>query len=136
MSRVYSSGDMLGLVAELNCRRIAMVTGKMAQRQGGKLTFHKRVLDLMGTARRLHHRYSQGDYRHDQTEQDKIRDLCQWLVQQHAELQGQKADEKVIPWDGPALQAKQPPPADTYSQMILAVHSGQLDGDLTDTDLT
>lgn len=131
MSRVYSSGDMLGLIAELNSRRIAMVTGKMAKRAGGRLDLHKRTLELLATARRMHHRYMAGDYRHEPTEQDKIRDLCQWLVQQHDQLQGGGADEpKIIPWDAPALQAKEPPPPHTYEQLIDAIFSGVIDGDV------
>ena len=59
--RVNSSGDMLGLIAELNSRRIAMITGKMAKRQGGQLQLPKKTLNLLQTARRLHHRYSAGE---------------------------------------------------------------------------
>jgi len=131
VSRVFSSGDMLGLIAELNSRRIAMVTGKMAKQSGGRLDLHKRTLELLATARRMHHRYMAGDYRHDQTEQDKIRDLCQWLVQQHDQLQGTAGDEpKILPWDAPALQAKAAPPKGTYQQLIDAIFSGVIDGDV------
>lgn len=128
----YSSGDMLGLIAELNTRRIAMVTGKMAKQGGGKFSAPQRVLDLLTTARRLHHRFMSGDYRHEPAEQDKIRDLCQWLVEQHDRLQGNAPEggPRIIPWDAPALHGKQPQPKGTYQSLIGAVLSGEIDGDM------
>ena len=128
--RVNSSGDMLGLIAELNSRRIAMITGKMAKRQGGQLQLPKKTLNLLQTARRLHHRYSAGDYRHDVAEQDKIRDLCQWLVQQHDILEGRVETAKMIPWDAPGLQSKEPPADGTYVQLMMAIHGGEIDDSL------
>jgi hypothetical protein len=125
--RVNSSGDMLGLVAELNTRRIAMITGKMAKRAGGRLDLPKRTIDLLSTARRLHHRYMQGDYRHDVAETDRLRDLCQWLVSQHKQLEGRPEDGSPIAWNAPALSQKDPLPPESYRQLVGAIHDGQID---------
>jgi len=126
--RLESSGDMLGLVAELNCRRIAMITGKMAKRQGGKLDLHKRILQLLTTARRIHHRYTAGDYRHEQAEADELRDLCQWLVQQHNALEGRADSEAAhLEWNNAALSVKEPLARGVYEQLILSIHEGDID---------
>lgn len=125
--RVNSSGDMLALVAELNCRRIAMITTKLAKRGGGQLTLPKRTMELLTTARRLHHRFSAGDYHHDVAEQDRLRDLCQWLVQQHNVLQGKGEETARFAWDAQALQAKTEMPPRAYQEIMTALGEGVID---------
>ena len=125
--RVNSSGDMLGLVAELNTRRIAMISGKMAKRAGGRLDLARQTLELLGTARRLHHRYMHGDYRHEIAEAERLRDLCQWLVAQHNILEGRPEETTKIAWNAAALSQKTPLPADSYKQLVVAIHDGTVD---------
>ena len=125
--RVNSSGDMLGLVAELNCRRIAMITGKMAAKAGGRLQLPKRTMHLLATARRLHHRFARGDYHHEQSEQDQLRDLCQWLGQQHNLLSGRGEETSRIAWDAQALQTKTELPATAYADIMAALGEGTID---------
>lgn len=128
---VTSSGDMLALIAELNGRRIARVTGQMAKRSGGRLDLPQRVIEMLQTARRIHHRFAAGDYRHELSEQDRIRDLCQWLVEQHNLLQGRTSTDKGatrMSWDGAALQAKTPVAPGAYLELIDSIHDGRIDG--------
>lgn len=128
--RVNSSYDMLGLVAELNARRIPMIMGKMAQKAGGRLNLSKRELEWLQIARMLHHRYTIGDRRHDPNEAAKLHDLCQWLVDQHRLMQGRDAGEPIT-WDAGALEARNEtttPAKGDYAKMIDRVHAGEFDG--------
>lgn len=119
---------MLALVAELNTRRIAMVCGALAKRQGGNLILPRRVLELLTTARRLHHRYMAGHYHHEDNEADRIRDLCQWLVIEHRQLQGRApTTAEPFSWDATALTTKAEVPVDTYRELIVGVHDGTID---------
>jgi hypothetical protein len=118
---------MLGLIAELNYRRIARITGQMAKQGGGRLNLPKRVLEQLTTARRLHHRYVRGDYRHDDTEQGRIRDLCLWLLEQHRAMQGRPADATGFEWDGTKLHGRRPTPPGTSPQVVRAITDGALD---------
>jgi len=130
MPRVYSSHDMLGIVAELNARRIPMIMGKMSQRAGGTLALSQGEIGWLQLARQLHHRYRLGDYRHDPNEAARIRDLCQWLVDSHRRFNHQETGV-AIPWNADALESKTEtgrPKRGDYAQLIDKVHTGELDG--------
>jgi len=126
----YSSPDMLGLIAELNARRVALVLGRYARRSGGQLDLAPKTLDMLMVARRLHHRYRNGDYRHSPNELGKIKDLCGWLVQRHRDLSANPPDTPVGQWwDAKKMTSKTPPAAGTYPGIIQAIAEGLLDGE-------
>lgn len=85
---VYSSPDMLALVAEMYSRRLAMVAGKAAKRQ--RMTMPqfldvapKYVKEGIKTVAAIHRRYSRGDYRHEDNELLRIEMLANWLIELH-----------------------------------------------------
>ena len=111
MARVPSSHDMLGIVAELNARRIAMVMGRRQRRQGGLLLLTDAQSKLLLTARKLHQRYLQDHYQHDETELSAIRDLAYWLLEEH------RLNENIknpTPFTFDIRSAKEPPTPGTY----------------------
>jgi len=124
---VVSSTDMLALVAELNTRRISMILGREARRNGGELRLSPRNIALLTIARRLHHRFHNGDYRHHPDEAGKLRDLCDWLVARHRVNEGATPNGGNLQWDATKLTAKEPPAAGTYPGLILAIRRGQFD---------
>lgn len=82
-----SSHDMLGLVGELNARRIPRVYGTAHQRSG-HIRLSDNEVELLKTARRLHARYSRGDYRHSEYEVGQLAELMNILINRHADNHG------------------------------------------------
>ena len=83
----YSSNEMLGVVAEINCRRIAKVYGKavrLSAEQGEEFTAGPKETALLMNARTLHNRYEKGEYHHTEIELGQIVELMNILVQRHA----------------------------------------------------
>ena len=83
----YSSNEMLGVVAEINCRRIAKVYGKAARlaiENGDQFNAGPKETALLINARRLHNRYEKGEYTHTEIELGQIVELMNILVQRHA----------------------------------------------------
>lgn len=128
MAMVISSSDMLALVAELNVRRITMVLGRELRKTGGRLDLSPVTVGWLQTARRLHHRYDRGDYRHEQDEAGRLRDLCCWLIARHRAANGAGNDPGSLEWDATRLTATVPPGAGTYRGIVAAIRAGQLDG--------
>lgn len=124
---VYVSGDMLALIAEVATRRVAMVCGKMAGKNGGELRLDDREAEELKWMRRLHHRMMRGDYRMDENEWHRLRDLCNWLARRHAENYSQP-EPGVITWSETALWATEPPEPGTYQDLVGCIATGQLDG--------
>lgn len=121
-----ASNDFLGLIAELNCRRIAMVTGARFKRKG-TLDVPTVAMKHLLTARKLHARYAKGDNRVSQAEIGEIKDLCQWLVDTHAECHGQDSP-KQIEWNDAQMTCIQGVPPTRYIELCAAVQTGALDG--------
>jgi len=117
VARVPSSQDMLGMVAELNVRRIAMVMNQRYKRLGGVLMLTERQSALLLTARKLHHRYLQDHYQHDESEQCAIRDLAYWLIEEHKLNIGNK-EPTTFEFDMRRQVAKQQPAAGSYRVML------------------
>lgn len=125
---VFSSADMLAVVAELNVRRITMVLGRELRKTGGRLDLSPSTILWLQNARRLHHRYTAGDYRHEPDEAGRVRDLCHWLVSRHRAANGNTNDAGGMEWDATRMAATEPPGGGTYLGIVLAIRSGQLDG--------
>jgi len=127
--RVKSSHDMLGIVAELNFRRIPKVLGRTSKLAGGHLQLTPQQLGWLHTARALHHRYSLGDLRHEPSEADAIRDLCAWLVSEHRRHQGTD-DNRPIDWDhaGLVATANTNPQPKAYGEIVGKIRGGDFDG--------
>jgi hypothetical protein len=121
MSYQRSSPDMLGLLAELNVRRIPMVFGT-EQRKKREIVLGERELALLKLARRLHHRFRAGDYRHTDQEEGRILELCEILVRRYNQLHN-LTDR---PWqiDRSRLTSKKDTPEGTYEKCISGVMSG------------
>ena len=117
MARVPSSQDMLGMVAELNVRRIAMVMNQRYKRLGGMLVLTEKQSNLLLTARKLHHRYLQDHYQHDESEQCAIRDLAYWLIEEHKLNVGIK-EPTSFEYDMRKQVAKEPPARGTYRVLL------------------
>ena len=123
---VYSSPDLLALVAEVFTRRASMVCGKAAKAQ--RLTL-KQFLDtapkyaqtglkLVGM---LHNRYMTGDYRHDEKEILRLEVYCNWLVEIAHEAVGQTG--RPIMFNAANFESKQRCKPKTYLECIAKVHS-------------
>lgn len=128
MAMVISSSDMLALVAELNVRRITMVLGRELRKTAGRLDISPAAVQWLQTARRLHHRYDRGDYRHEPDEAGRVRDLCCWLIARHRANNGATNDPGRMEWDEQRLTATTPPGAGTYRGIVAAIRAGNLDG--------
>lgn len=116
-----SSPDMLGLVAELNVRRIPMIYGTAAKRNP-EINLSEWELVRLKLARRLHHRFTAGDFRHTDQEQGQILELCGTLVEKYNELH----NLENRPWqiDTAKLQSKTTTPEGTYERCVQGVMSG------------
>lgn len=89
MRMVKSSPDMMGIIGELNYRRLPRVAGKRAKLRGGQLKLSADQLSALQTVRRLHHRFASGDFRHDtDSEEGQVLHVMNMLVQWHAEDNG------------------------------------------------
>ena len=85
---VYSSTEMLGTVSELSHRRISMVLGAEAKRQGVSAQVHlsclpDNVKEAIKTVARLHRSYIKHDYRHEQRDEGVVLFLCNYLAELH-----------------------------------------------------
>lgn len=123
---VYSSADMLGLIAEVFTRRAAMVCGKVAKTQGLTLkqfldTAPKRAQEGLKLVGQLHHRYLKGHYQHDEKELLRIESYCNWLVEIAHESVGQVG--RPIQFQVAAMSSKEPCKPKTYIECIAKVHS-------------
>ena len=123
---VYSSPDMLALIAEVFTRRASMVCGKAAKALGMTL---KQYLDIapkyaqagLLTVGALHHRYMAGDYRHDEKELLVIEVYCNWLVEVAHQAAGQTG--KPVMFDPKLLESKERCRKKLYLECIAKVHT-------------
>lgn len=122
----YVTGDMLGLIAEICHRRVAMVCGKMAQMNGGELVLSDGEIADLRFARRLHHRMRTGDYRMSTNEMRRLQQVANWLVRQHARNQSQP-EKPPLTWDETRLWQKQAAEPGTYETVLEAIATGELD---------
>jgi hypothetical protein len=100
----YSSPDMLGLIAELNGRRIPMVLGKRVQRQGGVMGLTPNQEKKLVAVREIHNRFMQGKYRHTEREEGIVKWCCDFLVEQHATNNNQPSNAGKFSWDAQKLR--------------------------------
>lgn len=118
---VPSSDDMLAFVAELNGRRIDMVLNSRKQRLGGLDLFNERQVDLLATARKLHLRYSLGNYQHSETEVVAVNELGHWLLEEHAMNEGLPRVGTFPPLTDRSASRRCPLPAGRYEQYLWKV---------------
>lgn len=118
---LYSSLDMLALVAELNVRRIPLVMGARMRKKGGVLALTPREQLLLKAARRMHDKYAGGDYTHEERDERLVKSCCDFLVEQHAQNIGQTPRHDYA-WDAAAWLRVQKPVADgSYELAMRAV---------------
>lgn len=123
---VYSSPDMLALIAEVFTRRAAMVCGKVAKTQGLTLkqfldTAPERAKEGLKLVGKLHHRYLKGDYRHEEKELLRIESYCNWLVEIAHESVGQVG--RPIMFQSSAMSQTERCRPKMYIECIAKVHS-------------
>jgi hypothetical protein len=121
---VNSSKAMLAVVAYLNEQQISQTLGKLARNIGKLPRLTKDQVKLLTTARRLHQRYSSGDYRHDPGEASSILALMEWLVVQHAENEHQHP--RTFEFTA-QMHSQRLLPVGEYDNCITKVHSGVYD---------
>ena len=119
---VYSSGDMLFLVAEVYTRRAAKVVGKVARIAGKDFqsymdTAPRVAQEGLRTAYLLHLRYMQGDYRHDDQDVGRLEHFCNWLVEIGQKAAGHEPRPFTI--DKRAMVAKQPLETGVYAEVLV-----------------
>ena len=85
---MLSSTELMGMVADLNLKRIPMVGGERIKRAGGEPPFNKHEVSLMLTARQMHRRYLAGRYEHEQSEERQIVELCYKMIEWHNRNKG------------------------------------------------
>lgn len=105
----HSSRDFVVLVATLQ-NKMARVVGDLMRRRGATGATDE-VTEAMKTARRLHHRFNgvgtpnrKPDLRHDDREEGQVLHLANWLLEKHAELNGQTPN--VPDWNRQQLREK------------------------------
>lgn len=121
-----SSPDMLGLVAEIQTRMERTLSAR-ARRKGGTLELTERQQALLVTARTVHHRFLQGDYRHGDNEEGLLLELAAWLIAEHAANLGRGAAPKTFEIDRDGLSVKsddEMPRRGMYQQATLRSASG------------
>lgn len=115
----YSSRDMLGLVAEINCRRMPKVMGTKMKRSGvATAVMNPRDKELMMHARQMHNKFLRGNYRHTENDEAKLKNLMDLLVVTWADLQGHEPRMDYA-WDCKTL--RQPKPIRTRYAYIKAM---------------
>jgi len=115
MPMLNSSADMLGLIAELNMRRISKVCGERARRLGGMMKLTPENIENLKLARSMHKRFVAGDFRHSEKEQGQIKSLCDWLVREHA--LNHNHPEKTVAMEDSSLRCMLPLPPESYLQV-------------------
>lgn len=124
----YCTGDTLALIVEISQRRIALVCGQMAKRNGGDLELAESEVHELKWVRMLHHRMMRGDYRLELNEWERLRDLANWLIRKHAEINGHP-EPKPFQYDANGLWQSEPLPAGTYQKLSEALVAGEFDGE-------
>lgn len=119
---VYSSGDMLFLVAEVYTRRAAKVVGKVARLTGKTFFSYMDTAPLtaqegLRTAHLLHQRYMRGDYRHDDQDVGRLEHFCNWLVEIGQSASGH--DPRPFAIDKRGMVAKQPLEKGVYAEVLV-----------------
>jgi hypothetical protein len=115
-----SSEDMLGLIAELNCRRIPKVTGTMMKRAGGRINLSPNVQKSLIRVRTLHKQFEKGEYQHTDSDESMTKACMDWLVAAWAETQNQTLNAKYD-WNPQKLRRKEPLPRGSYEEAIVAL---------------
>jgi hypothetical protein len=122
---VLSSSELMGLVAELNLRRIPMVGGERVKKAGGEPAFRPDEVEMLKTARRLHQRYVAGKYEHEVHEARQIVDLCYRMIDWHNRNKGlseRKMPEIVVQ----PLSTTTPCAPGTYAVVCHTISNGEL----------
>jgi hypothetical protein len=117
-----SSADLLGLVAEIYTRRTPMVVKKVKRATGGApVLMPQGALNGLKDAKRMHERYSRGDFRHHEHEVGNLEYLGMWLIDVAQRMSG----NPVRPWriDRAAMVATFELPKDAYQQCLHGVRN-------------
>lgn len=122
----YASDDCLGLVAELNCRRIDMVLS-LRMRINETLHVPPLIMRHLLAVRKLHHRFKQGDLRVNEVELGHVKELAEWLLEQYAECRNQTVRQDAFQWHAAAMISTIPLPVDRYGDICHAVTTGKFD---------
>lgn len=117
MTLIYSSNDMLALVASIHTHKGPMVIGKAAKLSGLTLEHYMSILpdrikNAMKAVAILNLRYLKGDYRHEEKELGNLETLGQWVLSTHQKLGGHPDKEFRI--NRAEMRAKVPPPEGSY----------------------
>lgn len=113
----HSSVEMLGIVAELNVRRIPMVMGARVKRLGGVATLRPDEEQNLVKVREIHQRYMQGRYQHTDRELKQVKAVCDFLVIEHATCNNQ--DPRLdYGWDEGRMTSREPLCAGPKQQYI------------------
>jgi len=120
---LYSSSEMLGLVAKVYLQQASLVIGKAAKKAGKPVgqfmdaapEVAKRGLKLTRT---LHKRFERGDYRHTEAELAMLEAYCEWLIDTAQTLGGHPVREFKI---NRASMMQHRPLDRTYAEVIGAV---------------
>ena len=129
-TRRPSSNDMLAFVAYLNHNKIEDVYGQLFRKHSTKgpgqidvtlVPVHER--ELLKVARRLHNRYTRGEYVHTEAELGSILELGQILVKRHAEMNGFEVRSPALNPEN--MRAKTMPPVGTYEAAEKLVITGE-----------
>ena len=123
----YATLDAMALVAEVATRRIVLVCGKMAARNGGRLELMPQEVEDLKRVRTVHSRMVRGDYRIDENEWARLIAVCQWLVRRHNENNNLPDREEFSPATS-EWQSKTPAPFGSYGDLVNAIAVGAIDG--------
>lgn len=113
----YSSEDMLGLVAEINEKRLPRITGDLIKRAGGVNPLNPREVELLKSVRHLHHRFAAGELTHSDNDESRVKQCMDWLISKHAELKSQPA-RLDYEWDPRRLRRSEPLVKTFYAQAL------------------
>jgi hypothetical protein len=120
-------------------RRIAMVYGKRAQRNGGRLELSPDEHRLSLVCRTLHHRFLSRKYEASEREVDEMLALAELLVVAHKQNTHGVAPGPIAGRDEPSrsfdidraaliLKTETELPATAYAEIVAAIQGGAIDG--------
>lgn len=121
----YSSEDMVVLVAEISYKRLPRILGDLAKRSGGMNPLTERDTATLKPARILLDRFIRGEFRHTDSDEDKIKAVMDWLVVKWSEIR-RHSPRMDYAFDKSKLRRREPLPKDYWDTALQRMANGDV----------
>ena len=125
-AQLNASADLLVFTLRINAQ-IEKVLGKRAQRTGGVIALDKPRQRSLMLAREIYHRFRNDQYWATSAEWARLKELFDWLHEQHRLNQGRTPKAQPAAWNDDLMFASKPLPAGTFEALAGAFMRGELD---------